>query len=251
VFPLTEVDFIEFGDNTTEAYQINVRPDLWILPFLNVYGIFGYGTSITETNVVVPISLTSVVEQNVATYGFGLLCAFGIGPIWLSADASITWNKPELLDSPVQGFVAGIRAGHTFIFKNRPDRNIGVWVGTMFMSLESETVGQIQLSEVMSDEAWARRDEIVAEYDTWYESLSNAQQKIVDATPVPDIVDRLDAADGSAIVKYGMDKQVKQKWNGLLGFQFQLNKHWMFRTEGGIIGNRKSILGSINYRFLM
>ena len=248
--PLTPVEFIEFGDNTNTSYTINVRPDLWIFPFLNVYGIFGYGTSITETTIVAPISLSTEVEQNVATYGFGLLCAFGIGPIWLSADASFTWNKPELLDKPVNGFVMGIRAGHTFVFKNRPYRNIGVWVGTMFMSLESATAGQIRMGDALPD-LEERADEIVAQYNVWYEDLSNAQKRIVDATAVPDIINRIDEADGDAIVRYGMDKQVKQKWNGVVGFQFQLNKRWMFRAEGGIIGNRKSILGSINYRFLI
>lgn len=46
-------------------------------------------------------------------------------------------------------------------------------------------------------------------------------------------------------------KQVKERWNGLIGMQYQYNKHWMLRTEGGIIGDRKSILLSINYRFLL
>ena len=49
---------------------------------------------------------------------------------------------------------------------------------------------------------------------------------------------------------YGMDKQTKQMWNGVIGMQFQLNKRFMFRTEGGIIGDRKSFLLSLNYRFL-
>ena len=31
--------------------------------------------------------------------------------------------------------------------------SVGVWVVTMFMSLESETLGQIQISEVISDES--------------------------------------------------------------------------------------------------
>jgi len=47
-----------------------------------------------------------------------------------------------------------------------------------------------------------------------------------------------------------MDKQVSQMWNGVVGAQFQLNKHWQFRTEAGLIGDRKSFLFSVNYRFL-
>lgn len=249
--PLTPVEFIQFGDNRNTSWSVNVRPDLWIFPFLNIYGIIGYGKSSTETVITAPVSFTTVVDQNIRTAGFGVLGAFGIGPIWLSVDANFTWSKPDLLEKPVQVNVVGIRAGHTFVFKNRPDRNIGVWVGAMFMSMDTETVGQIQLSEALPADVWDRADKIVEDYNVWYESLSAPEQKIVDATPVPDIIDKIDQADGSAIVRYGMDKQVRQKWNGTVGFQFQLNKHWMFRSEAGLIGNRKSVLASFNYRFLI
>lgn len=247
---LTPVDFIEFGDNKNTSWSVNVRPDLWVFPFLNIYAIVGYGHSRTETVITVPISFTTVVEQNIRTAGFGVLAAFGIGPLWLSMDANFTWSKPDLLDKPVQVNIVGIRVGHTFIFKNRPDRNIGVWAGAMFMSMDTETVGQIQMSEAIPEDVWDRADEIVESYNVWYEGLSVPEQKVVDATPVPDIINKIDEADGDAIIRYGMDKQVRQKWNGTIGFQFQFDKHWQFRSEAGIIGNRKSVLASINYRFL-
>lgn len=249
--PLTPVDFIEFGENTNTSYTVNVRPDLWIFPFLNVYGIFGYGNSHTEVNLVSPVMLTSVVDQGITTYGFGLLGAFGIGPIWFSIDANFTWNKPELLEKAVPVNVLGIRAGHTFTFKKRPDRNFAVWIGTMRASMGAETVGEITLIDAIPPETWERRDEIVAEYDVWYENLSAAKQQVVDKTAIPEVIDRLENSDGSTIVRYGMDKQVKEKWNGLIGVQFQLNKHWMARSEAGLIGDRKSILFSVNYRWLM
>ena len=92
----------------------------------------------------------------------------------------------------------GIRAGHTFVFKNRPYRNIGLWVGTMFMSLESATAGQIRLGDAIPN-LEERADEIVNEYTQWYESLPPAKQKIVDASPIPRIMDRIDDADGDVL----------------------------------------------------
>lgn len=249
--PLTPVEFIEFGENTNTTYTVNVRPDLWIFPFLNVYGIFGYGNSHTEVNITAPVQFKSVVDQGIATYGFGLLAAFGIGPLWVSADVNFTWNKPELVAKAVPVNVLGLRVGHTFVFKNKPYRNIGVWVGGMRASMGAETVGEIKLSDAIPPETWERKDEIVEQYYTWYESLPPAKKKVVDGTAVPEIIDRLDNADGGTIVRYGIDKQVKEKWNGLVGMQFQQNKHWQFRAEGGVIGDRKSILASVNYRFLM
>ena len=249
--PLTPVDFIEFGENINTSYAYNVRPDLWVLPFLNVYGIFGGGQSHTEVNVIAPVSLLSIVDQDIRTAGVGVMGAGGIGPIWFSVDANWTWSKPELLDKPVQVNVLGIRLGHTFTFKEKPERNIALWAGAMSMKMSSETTGEIKLIDALPPEAWERKDEIVTEYYDWYENEATPPQKIIADQVLTPIVERIDAADGSTIIRYGMDKQVQQPWNGTIGGQFQLNKRWMFRSEAGLIGNRKSFLVSVNYRFLL
>jgi hypothetical protein len=179
--------------------------------------------------------------------------AFGIGPAWLSVDANWTWSKPELLDKPVLVRILGIRLGHTFTFKNRPDRNVAFWIGGFRMQMQSETVGQISLRDALPQEFWDNKDEKVDNYWDWYNSLGNGpvdqkKKEVADQVLTP-IVDRIDARDGSAVVRYGMDKRVAEVWNGVIGAQFQLNKAWMLRTEWGLIGNRKSILASLNYRF--
>ena len=77
-------------------------------------------------------------------------------------------------------------------------------------------------------------------------------QDKVDNSAFPDIIDgiRNNDRDGSSVIYYGMDKQVTQMWNGVVGMQFQLNKHWQIRSEAGLFGDRKSWLISVNYRFL-
>jgi len=249
--PLTDVEFIEFGENTNTSYAYNVRPDIWVLPFLNVYGIFGGGQSKTEVNLTTPFPLYSNVEQGLSTAGFGVMGAGGIGPVWFSVDANWTWSKPELLDKPVRVNVLGIRFGHTFKFKTRPDRNIALWAGAMRMEMNSETSGEIKLIDALPPETWERRDEIVNNYYDWYDNDASIGQKVIADQVLTPIVERIEAADGESIIRYGMDKQVMEKWNGTIGGQFQLNKRWMFRSEAGLIGNRKSFLVSVNYRFLL
>ena len=248
--PLTPVDFIQFGENKNTSYTVNVRPDVWVFPFLNVYGIFGKGRSVTEVNLVAPVAFRSVVDQSVSTAGVGLLTAFGIGPLWTSIDANWTWNKPELLDQAVRVNVLGIRLGHTFTFAQKPSRNVAVWVGGMRVKMNSETSGAVTMSDALPQETWDRKNEIVTDYNYWYDNEATPREKIIADKTLTPIVERLENADGDAVIRYGMDKQVKEMWNMSLGAQFQLNKNWMVRSEGGFIGDRKSFLLSLNYRFL-
>ncbi len=249
--PLTPVEFIEFGTNTNTSYAVNFRPDIWIFPFLNVYGLFGYGSSTTEVNLVAPVKMKSVVSQNMSTSGFGVMGAFGLGPLFMSVDANWTWTKPELLEDPVLVKVLGVRLGKSFVFKEHPDRNFAIWAGGMRVRMGSSTVGQIKMSDAIPQETWYRVDDIVDDYYIWYDDLDPIRKTIVDNSSFPALVDALDNAEGNTIIKYGMDKRPVAEWNMVIGAQFQLNKHWQIRTEGGIVGDRKSFLLSANYRFQM
>ena len=113
----------------------------------------------------------------------------------------------------------------------------------------SATVGEIKMSDAIPLETWDRVDAIVDDYNVWYNDLDPGMKAIVDNTPFPDFIHALDNRDGNTIVRYGMDKRPEEEWNVVLGGQFQLNKHWQIRTEVGFIGDRKSFLASVNYRF--
>lgn len=248
--PLTEVDFIEFKDNINTSYSVNVRPDLWVLPFLNVYGIFGYANLKTEVNLTYPIHLTSVVEQSAKTAGFGVMSAFAVGGFFLSVDANFTWNKPELLDEAIPVNVLGLRLGKNFTFNKNPASNITFWVGAMRIGTSGGSTGSLTLNDAVPNFE-EKKDKMVSDYYNWYDNEATLPQKAVADKILTPIVEDIDNADGEGTVKYGLDKNLEQKWNGIFGVQYQYNKRWMLRSEGGIVGDRKSILLSLNYRFLM
>ena len=204
--PLTEVGFIQFGDNTAGAWNINVRPDLWVLPFLDVYGIFGYGQSITTVNLIAPVEMTSVVTQNITTKGFGFTGAFGVGAAFVALDANVSWTKPDLVNDPVQVSVISARYGHTYNFRKKPYRNVGFWVGAMRVRMDSRTEGAISMREALSDEVWDNRDELLKGLNTAIAVLPDGDKK----ETLEGIRDAVEGRDGSAVVKYGLDK--------LLGF---------------------------------
>ncbi len=254
--PLTPINFIGFKNNSVKASTFMVRPDLWIFPFLDLYGIFGYGTSTTTVNITTPVELSSVVTQNVRTAGFGFTGAFGIGIFFFAADLNWTWNKPDKLDNPVPAQTMSFRLGHTFKFAEHPQKNIGIWAGALRARFGAGTVGEITLSDALPPEVWQRKDQIVTDYYNWYNGLnpSNPADKLKMQTAdkiLTPIIQKIGAADGSAIVRYSLDKRPVQEWNMIVGGQYQMNKRWIFRSEAGFLGNRNTFLLSANYRFFV
>jgi long-subunit fatty acid transport protein len=55
--------------------------------------------------------------------------------------------------------------------------------------------------------------------------------------------------DKKATIQYSLEKNLKDKWNFLLGSQYQINRHWMVRAEYGFLGSRTQGLLGLQYRF--
>lgn len=251
--PLTDItNIIEFGEISAKATSINVRPDLWVFPFLNVYGILGKAYAETTVELTFPIQMKAVAELEGTSYGVGTTGAGGFGRYFFVLDGNWVWTNMSNFDEPVQSSVFSFRIGRAFKFKSNPKSNIALWAGGMRVRMGGITEGSITLYDVLPEETWVRRDEIVADYRVWYDNLKPLQQPLLYkvATDIFNpIIDNLEQADGSGTVQYRLKKEPKQEWNMIIGGQYQLNPHHQFRVEGGIVGNRKSLLLSYNYRF--
>jgi opacity protein-like surface antigen len=237
--PIQEVDFIAFGENTSQAVTANARLDLWLLPFLNVYGLFGTASSKTTVQVTEPVQFETVVENTGAYRGLGFTTAMGIKRNWLSFDMNWVWTDVDRLDQPVRGRTMGIRYGRSFKMGRR-DR-MSTWVGTMNQRLVAETKGSIAVAEALPP---AVRDSLV-DYQTeqWYQDLGPAGKAVAD-TLMDEIINRYD----SGTINYSMNKSLTTPWNMLVGVQYELGKRWTFRSEAGLIG-RWSIMTNVVYRF--
>src|SRR5689334_4806852 len=58
--PVDVSNILRFGEVTSTANAYTIRPDLFVFPFLSVYGILGLGTGSTAVSVVEPIRLNTV-----------------------------------------------------------------------------------------------------------------------------------------------------------------------------------------------
>ena len=274
---------VRFDDARATATAITVRPDVWLFPFLNVYGILGKSAASTNVGfgVWVPdstgidkevLTANTVVEFNTATFGLGITPTIGVGGGFLALDMNMAWTDVPQLSKPARSFVIGPRFGKSFKLK-KPDRTIAVWVGGFRVTIASETNGSINLSEIFPegggemsakiDQGIQKVDDAQKQIDAWWSGLTPPQQNnptnkakyeaansvLGRAGEILNAADRAINTISTSTVQYSMDKQVKDHWNFIVGSQFQLNKHFMIRGEVGFLGSRKQIMTGIQYRF--
>ena len=281
--PMYNLDqVVRFNQANSEAGVTSIRPDVWVLPFLNVYGILGFGKPSTTVGFGIWVPDSNNIWHQVAdystkasftstTFGLGMTPTMGVGGGWIALDMNVAWTDVSALDKPVFTFVFGPRFGKTFKFK-KPEQNIAIWAGGFRVKFSSATTGSIKLSEVAPDggNAQAKIDagqqkvaEAQTQVDAWWNGLTPPQQnnpvnkaKYETANAALTTAGNiLDAADGAlstistSTIQYSLDKRVKDMWNFIVGSQFQLNKHWMVRAEYGFLGSRQQFIGGLQYRF--
>ncbi len=242
-------DIIEFGKVNAIATSINVRPDLWVLPFLDVYGVFGKTYAQTEVELTFPVQMKAKADLEGTSVGLGITGAGGLGRYFFVLDGNWVWTTMTNFEDPVGTKNFSARIGRAIKIGKNPESNFAFWLGGMRIKMGGVTEGSILMGDVIPDETWERKDEIVTDYWDWYDNDASITQKVIADQVLTPIVNYLDDRDGSGNIKYRIRKQPKQKWNMIIGGQYQLNKHHQLRVEGGILGNRKSLLMSYNYRF--
>jgi len=241
---LKQIDFIQFGDNETVVNTVNARFDFWLLPFLNLYGLFGKGWSTTtvQPQIVLPdqtIPFESSVSQSGLYYGLGFTFAMGLKQNWISLDMNWTWTDLELLEEPLKARVTGIRYGRTF--RLRKQQRLAVWVGAMHQKFTTETYGSIYLKDALPGDVIDNINNIPNQ-PGWNELPQWKKDLILE------FIDAINNRWDSARINYGLDKGPSSPWNMIIGCNYEHNKHWHFRVEVGLI-QRYSLLLNLNYRF--
>ena len=213
---------VEFGEVKATAYSPNIRLDAWVLPFLNVYTITGYGISQIEVNINSPIQLTASTTSQGGFIGFGALAAGAYRNMFFSLDVNRQYIFTDKLDEPAEMGIVGFRTGPIFRNKKDMNKNWIIWTGVMRTDLASETKGQINVTDVFPD-AGGRIDGWVNGINDWYTALPpRLQDRYMDqynrlVQGLQDIQNGVE--DGT--IRYQMQKVIPKPWNLLLGVQYQ------------------------------
>jgi len=280
--PMLNVEeIIRFNSAVSTSSLMTFRPDIWVLPFLNVYGLITKGNSSTAIDAGLWLPDTANVWNEVTSFsskadfamtgvGFGMTPTIGVAGGFMAFDMNVVWNSVDALDKPVFSFVFGPRFGKTFRFK-KPERNIAIWMGGFRVDIASETNGSLLLSEVMPiddmqtkvDDGMEKVSEAQTNLEAWWNGLPPEEQNNPVNKAKYETANRvigrsagmLTSIDGalsnaeSASVQYSLTKRPKDMWNFIVGSQFQLNKHFMIRAEYGFLGTRQQLTAGLQYRF--
>lgn len=281
--PMYNLDeIVRFKGAKASGYALNVRPDIWLFPFLNVYGIFGKTEMSTKINAgiyvpdadnnwteVLPINTTA--NFNGTTAGLGLTPTIGVGGGWLALDMNVCWTDIPALEKPAMSFIFGPRLGKTFKLP-KADNNIAVWAGAFRVHIKSDTSGSLSMADLFPgdgsaqakvDQAQVKVDEKQTQVDNWWNGLSDLEQNKPSNKAKFETANRaLDRAGqllngmegaintiGNSTVQYSLEKSQKNMWNFIIGTQYQFNRHFMLRTEFGFLGTRSQVMSSFQYRF--
>jgi hypothetical protein len=273
-------EIVRFKDATSTTNAVNFRPDVWLFPFLNIYGIFAKSKSSTaiDFGIWVPngtdrwtevFSTNTKADFDGTTIGFGMTPTIGIGGGFLALDMNVAWTDIEALEKPAFSFVFGPRLGKSFRLKK--EQAVAVWVGGFRVKINSATNGSLAVGDLFDtqnleskiENGIVRVGEARQNVDSWWNGLSAIEQnnpvnkaKYATSNRTLEAAGNFLNAASSAVndlerstIQYSLDKKQTDLWNFVIGGQYQPNKHLMIRGEVGFLSSRSQVLAGIQYRF--
>ncbi len=206
---------LKIRDAETTTHTGVFRTDAWVLPFLNVYALFGETGGVTKPALEFSNGdvLESSVEYNRFSYGGGLTLAGGWKSFFATLDANwttgdiVSKEKGQVGDDPIQSFTMAPRLG--MLFSSGRFGTGSLWIGGMYLLATSEI-----------------RDK-------------------VDLTDHP----RLANLVGQDSISYSVKVEPKDNWNLLIGGNWEITKRWCITAEVGGVMDRFHTIGSVMLRF--
>lgn len=233
---------VKFDHVTSTVKVINGRFDLWMLPFLNVYGLATYAMD-SDTDVLLsePFALRSGASQTGYGGGFGATAAFGFWGFFGVVDMNLAWAKMQKLDAPVRTFLLTPRVGKRFQISQSVA--LATWVGAMRQSIQADTQGAISLKEAIGAPEGSFESKVLGWYNSYQGSDRESLSPLVGGVTGPN-------GERDPVIHYKLDKALSDPWNLLIGAEVDLHKRVQMRMEYGFIGRTQLIMG-ICYRFNM
>ncbi|EIT7143810.1 TonB-dependent receptor [Vibrio vulnificus] len=212
---LQGLDFIQLNADPGKQYTevLTLRADVWLFPFLNLYGLVGKLDGYSTTDVTLtagfnpnrPIITHKIqdfrLDLDGYTTGFGAVLVGGYENWFALVDASFTQSRLTVIDGTIDAIVISPRVGYDF---NRHGTPLRIWAGAMYQDVEQTLSGS------------------VSDLSSSYRRLPN--------------------------LKFEVQQHLQTPWNPIVGMQYQISESWYLLGEFGF-GDRQSMFLSVDRRF--
>ncbi|MBW3139807.1 hypothetical protein KUV56_09785 [Ferrimonas balearica] len=233
--PVLEALDINAPEADFDGYNLTLRGDVWIFPFMNVYGILGYtsGDSVATIRGLscdvdqvsgignkllcgaineaggAAIGAPFALEMKGGTYGIGTTLAGGVGNWFALVDMNYTYTSMNIIEGDIKTFVAAPRVGYRWEFEG--GRELRVFAGAMYQKVDQYLQGSL-----------------------------------LDLGLPPELNDLIGALapDG----EFEVSQQGTSRWNTVVGAQYALSRDWELLIESGF-GARRTSFMSVSRRF--
>lgn len=246
------LDFVTFDNIENVTNTENIKFDAWVLPFLNVYGLYARSQTDSKIPMTFPFNFDIKVSPDVNTYGLGTVFAYRFNSYFTVLNYNWTWSDVSTIDRTLKGTVFSARVGRVFDLP-RKYHNISVSIGAQHQYVDRYTEGSLKVSQLFAgldpDNLQNVKNEIADAANNWYDDLSKPQQVVVNK-----LVNEIDnwltgKTPGDIPIAYRFNKENLAPWSLQLGVQYNYGKRWWYRVETGISDSRSQLLLSANYRF--
>lgn len=229
--PVERLIEIWAGRTRQKSYTETIRLDVWMLPFMNVYGVAGRtkGHSVSDVSIRTPVftggafpsgktqDLNFRLNYKGNTYGTGVTLAGGMNNMFMSLDANYTQTRFDVLDGHINAMTLTPRVGYRFSLPETayfPVGSLSIWVGSMYQDVQQDFRGK--LSRLF--------------------------------LPSPALQQWLNRVNKNGDARFEIRQHLKHPWNIMTGIRYDVTRHVSLTAEAGFEA-RKSIFVSGEYRF--
>jgi hypothetical protein len=224
------IDFVDFGSPTIDNKNVQLKFDAWVLPFLNVYVTYGKMEGEGE----IPLNI----EAGDFLGNIGVDCDGPLAP----AICSQTINavvEPEYEGENISlglNLALGWRQFFLALPLTYTWSDVDIIDNTVESIFISPRVGVTQQFEAMGRLAYY----IGA---NWLQADIDIVGSItLDEAGIPGI-------GGDTRIDYVISQSNKDRWNYLIGLNWDITDSWSLQGEFGSGGSRENIITSLTYRF--
>ncbi|MCS4265659.1 hypothetical protein M2406_001353 [Serratia sp. BIGb0163] len=231
---------IDVGKTRQRSKSENLRLDMWVFPFLNIYGLVGHtrGSSLSQVSVDADPSKYTGIDRIIAsavhrlnqngdlqdidfaldfkgtTWGTGFTLAGGYEKWFALVDTNYTRTEFDILDGKISAITVSPRVGYRFDMPaiSGPS-HLSLWIGSMYQDVDQEFKGNISDLHMPAE-----------------------------LQPLIDAVNKDNAG------RFDVKQHLSSPWNTLIGAQYELTQNFNVLAEVGF-NERNNFFLAGEYRF--